>query len=455
MKTSLAQEQFVQAHPKSQALAQRARDLFPDGVTHDGRMFAPFPMYIDRLQGAKKWCVDGHEYVCYVTGHGASILGHSHPEVVEAVQRQVALGSHASGSSAQEIELAELILKLFPSAEKLRFTNSGTEANMMAVRLARAATGRPKLVKLQGNFHGWADALFAGIDPPFEMPSAGLPPGVHESVITLPTNDVQALENALSNRDVAAFIIEGAGAHMGTIPTSAEYARAARELCTKYGTIFIIDEVVSGFRWAPGGWQETIGVEPDISTMAKVLMGAMPGGCVAGKEEILNVIQHTGDAERDRAKRMPHPGTFNANPVSVAAGIACLKIIATGEPHRIANAAAETLRQQMHAALQERGISGFAYGDASMFHVYLGDTDSDPTEYSKLPAAAAETLFKGGNGAATGNLRKQMLYNGVDCWLRIGICSMAHDDEAIEKTMDAFNKGLDAILEDGVAPLRS
>ena len=152
MKTSLAQEQFVQAHPKSQALAQRARDLFPDGVTHDGRMFAPFPMYIDRLQGAKKWCVDGHEYVCYVTGHGASILGHSHPEVVEAVQRQVALGSHASGSSAQEIELAELILKLFPSAEKLRFTNSGTEANMMAVRLARAATGRPKLVKLQGNF---------------------------------------------------------------------------------------------------------------------------------------------------------------------------------------------------------------------------------------------------------------------------------------------------------------
>ena len=232
---------------------------------------------------------------------------------------------------------------------------------MMAVRLARAATGRPKLVKLQGNFHGWADSLFAGIDPPFEMPSAGLPPGVHESVITLPTNDVQALENALSNRDVAAFIIEGAGAHMGTIPTSAEYARAARELCTKYGTIFIIDEVVSGFRWAPGGWQETIGVEPDISTMAKILMGAMPGGCVAGKEDILNVIQHTGDAERDRAKRMPHPGTFNANPVSVAAGIACLKIIATGEPHRIANAAAETLRQQMHAALQERGISGFAY----------------------------------------------------------------------------------------------
>ena len=290
MKTALAEEQFVKTHPKSQALAERAKSLFPDGVTHDGRKLNPFPIYMERLQGARKWCVDGDEYICYVTGHGASILGHAHPEVVEAVQRQVALGSHGSGSSAQEIELAELILKLYPSADKLRFTSSGTEANMMAVRLARAATGRPKLAKLQGNFHGWADALYAGIDPPFDMPSAGLAPGVHESVITLPTNDVQALENALSNRDVAALIIEGAGAHMGSVPTSAEYAHAARELCTKYGTVFIIDEVVSGFRWAPGGWQETIGVEPDISTMAKILMGAMPGGCVAGKEELLNVI---------------------------------------------------------------------------------------------------------------------------------------------------------------------
>ena len=152
MKTALAEEQFVKTHPKSQALAERAKGLFPDGVTHDGRKLSPFPLYIDRLQGAKKWCVDGYEYVCYVTGHGASILGHAHPEVVEAVQRQVALGSHGSGSSAQEIELAELILKLFPSADKLRFTSSGTEANMMAVRLARAATGTAQAGQAPGQF---------------------------------------------------------------------------------------------------------------------------------------------------------------------------------------------------------------------------------------------------------------------------------------------------------------
>ncbi|MEE9247742.1 MAG: aspartate aminotransferase family protein [Dehalococcoidia bacterium] len=456
MKTEAAERQYIQSHPKSRALFEKAKGMFPDGVTHDGRMFSPFPLYIDRLQGSRKWCVDGHEYICYATGHGAAILGHSHPAVVEAVQQQIAKGSHGSGSTALEVELAELILQLYPAAEKLRFTSSGTEANMMALRLARAYTGRPKVVKLEGNFHGWADSIFVGIDPPFDQPSVGLPPGFHDSVVTLPTNDVASLENALSGRDVAALIIEGAGAHMGSIPTSAEYAHAARDLCTKYGTVFIIDEVVSGFRWAPGGWQETIGVQPDLSTMAKILMGAMPGGCVAGKADLLDVIQHTNDPQRDRYHRMPHPGTFNANPVSIAAGIACLKIIATGEPHRLANEAAEKLRRGMHSAIQERGISGACYGDSSMFHVYLGDCDSDPTEYSKLPPATSATLFKGGAGEALSRLRKNLLFSGgVDSWLRIGICSMAHNDEDVDQTLESFSKGLDTIIEDGVAPLRT
>lgn len=456
MKTEVAERQYIQSHPKSKALFEKAKGMFPDGVTHDTRMFSPFPLYIDRLKGSRKWCVDGHEYICYTTGHGSAILGHSHPAVVEAVQQQVAMGSHGNGSTALEVELAELILQLYPAAEKLRYTSSGTEANMMALRLARAYTDRPKVVKLEGNFHGWADSIFVGIDPPFDQPSAGLPPGFHDSVVTLPTNDVAALENALSGRDVAALIIEGAGAHMGSIPTSAEYAHAARDLCTKYGTVFIIDEVVSGFRWAPGGWQEAIGVKPDLSTMAKILMGAMPGGCVAGKADLLNVIQHTDDPQRDRYHRMPHPGTFNANPVSIAAGIACLKIIATGEPHRLANEAAEKLRRGMHSAIQERGISGACYGDSSMFHVYLGDCDSDPTEYSKLPPATAATLFKGGAGEAMSRLRKNLLFSGgVDIWLRTGICSMAHSDEDVEQTLEAFSNGLDTIIEDGVAPLRT
>ncbi len=455
MKTEAAEQEFIQNNPKSKALYEKARARFPDGVTHDGRFFTPFPIYISRTKGSRKWDVDGHEYICYIMGHGASILGHSHPEVVEAVQEQVARGTHYSGSHEMEIELADLILQLYPAAEKLRFVNSGSEANMMALRLARTYTGRPKVAKLEGNFHGWADALYVGMDPPFDQPTAGLPPGIQDSVITLPTNDVQALEAALSTDDVAALILEGAGAHMGSVPTSAEYARAARELCTKHGTVLIFDEVVTGFRWAPGGWQEAIGVQPDMSTMAKILMGALPGGCVAGKAELLDMIQHRDDPQWNRDHRMPHPGTFNANPLSVAAGIACLKIVATGEPHRRANEVAERLRRGMHSIIQERGVSGACYGDKSMFHVYLGKCDRDPTEYGPLPPAEASTLLHGGISAkAMSGIRKNMLFNGVDCWVRVGICSMAHTDEDISKTLEVFSKALDSVIEDGAAPLR-
>ena len=455
MKTEAAEQRYIESHPKAKALFEKASNLFPDGVTHDSRMFYPFPIYVSRAKGSHKWDVDGHEYICYVMGHGASILGHSHPAVVEAVAEQVAKGTHASGSHEMEVQLADLILQMYPSAEKLRFVNSGSEANMMAVRLSRIYTGRPKLVKLEGNFHGWADALYVGMDPPFDQPTAGLPPGVHDSVITLPTNDIPALEAALSTRQVAALIIEGAGAHMGTVPTSAEYARAARELCTKYGTVLIIDEVVTGFRWAPGGWQETIGVQPDLSTMAKILMGALPGGCVAGKAELLDQIQHRADPQWNRHHRMPHAGTFNANPLSVAAGVACLKIIATGEPQRRANEVGEKLRRGIHSIIQEHGISGACYGEKSVFHIYLGECDRDPTEYSPQPPSSSSKILGGhGSSEAASGLRKNLLFNGVDCWVRVGICSMAHTNGDVDTTLEIFDKSLDAIVEDGVAPLR-
>ena len=455
MKTEVAQQRFIETHPKSKALYEKAKPLFPDGVTHDSRMFTPFPIYIARTKGTRKWDVDGHEYICYVMGHGASILGYSHPTVVEAVREQATMGTHYSGSHELEIELAELISQLYPSVEKVRFTSSGTEAGMMAVRLARIGTGRPKLVKLEGNFHGWSDAVFVGAEPPFDQPAAGLPPGVHDSVITLPANDVPALDAALSTREVAAVILEGGGAHMGMVRTLPEYARAARELCTKYGTVLIFDEVVSGFRWAPGGWQETIGVQPDLSTMAKILMGALPGGCVAGKAELLDGIQHRSDPHWDRYGRMSHPGTFNANPLSVAAGIACLKIVATGEPQRLANEAADKLRRGMHSILQERGVSGACYGESSVFHIYLGECDRDPTEYSQLPPASDTKLFAEHRaGKAASDIKKLMLFDGVDSWTKMGIVSMAHTDEDIDMTLESFANAVDTVIEEGSARLR-
>jgi glutamate-1-semialdehyde 2,1-aminomutase len=455
MNTQETQRQYVQSHPTSRALFDKAKHLFPDGVTHDSRWFLPFPVYVNRTKGSHKWDVEGHEYICYAMGHGASILGYAHPDVVEAVQEQIDKGTHYSGSHEMEIELAELIAQLYPSVEKIRFVSSGTEAGMMAARLSRSYTGRPKIVKLQGNFHGWSDALYIGMDPPFDEPTPGLAPGMHDNVITLPTNDVSALEAALSNRDVAAVIIEGGGAHMGMVPTSPEYARSARELCDKHGTVLVFDEVVSGLRWAPGGWQEVVGVKPDLSTMAKIVMGALPGGAVGGKKEILDMIEHQDDSEWNRFKRMPHQGTFNANPLSVAAGVACLKIIATGEPHRRANEVGEKLRRGIHSIIQERGVSGACYGQKSVFHVYLGECDRDPTNYDPVPPANAVNILSGGRREAAAAVRKNLLFNGVDCWVRVGICSMAHTDEDIEKTLEAFAKSLDTAIEDGVAPLRT
>ena len=454
MKTKAAEQSFFQGHPKSKALFERAKNLFPDGVTHDMRMMTPFPIYISHTKGSHKWDVDGYEYICYIMGHGASILGYGHPDVVEAVKAQIGKGSHYSGSHELEVELAEIIKQLYPSVEKLRFVNSGTEATMMAIRLSRSYTSRPKIVKLEGNFHGWSDALYAGIMPPFDQPTPGLPPGLIDNTIVLPTNDVPALEAALSNKDVAAMIMEGAGAEMGMVPTSAEYVRAARELCTKYGTVLIFDEVVTGFRWSPGGWQEDIGVKPDLSTMAKILMGALPGGCVAGKADLVDMIQHRDDTEWNTSRRTHHPGTFNANPVSTVAGIACLKVIATGEPHRLANRAAENLRVGIHSIIQERGVSGACFGDKSVFHIYLGDCDRDPTEYSPLPPASAINLLSGGDVKATSALKMNLLFSGVDTWVGEGILSMVHTDEDIDRTLEALAKSLDVVIEDGLAPLR-
>src|SRR5438477_6052968 len=205
----------------SHQLYQRALNLFPSGVTHDNRYFGPIePVYIDRTGGSRKWDVDGNEYIDYWMGHGALLLGHGHPDIVEAVQRQMARGTHYGGSHALEVEWGELIQQLVPSAERIKFTASGTEAGMMAVRLARAYTGRPKLLKFQGHFHGWSDTMTAGFQAPFDVPSSvGVDQAILDRVIVAPT-DLAEVERIFAEQpnDIACAIIEPTGASYGTIP---------------------------------------------------------------------------------------------------------------------------------------------------------------------------------------------------------------------------------------------
>ncbi|MGH2604530.1 MAG: aspartate aminotransferase family protein, partial [Dehalococcoidia bacterium] len=261
-------------HPKSAELHRQAKAIFPDGVTHDARYFTPFPIYAERGQGGRKWDVDGNEYVDFVSGHGALLLGHGRPEVVRAVAEQVTRGTHLGASTEMEIEWGRWVQRLLPCAEKVRFTSSGTEAVQMAVRLARAHTGRELLIRFEGHFNGWSDSVFANRVPGRETPvSAGVPEAVTGLQLILPQNNIAAFRRAMEEHagQVAAVLLEPTGASMGAIPIEPEFLFALREETERTGTVLIFDEVVTGFRMAPGGAQAYFGVTPDVSTLAKIL----------------------------------------------------------------------------------------------------------------------------------------------------------------------------------------
>ena len=321
-------ETFRAKHPKSAALAERARAAIPGGITHDIRHLKPFGVYVDRAAGTRKWDVDGHEYIDYWMGHGALFLGHCHPAVVKAVQAQVARGTHLGACHELEVRWAELVNQLVPSAELTRFTMSGTEATHLALRIARAFTGRSRILKFTGHFHGWHDGVAIGVNPPYEVPlSSGVPGATLDQVITCPPNDIKAVDTVLERGDVAAVILEPAGGQSGTTPTIPGYLQELRALTQRHGVLLIFDEVITGFRYAPGGAQEYFGVTPDITTLAKIVAGGLPGGAVCGRRDVLSMLAYRGDATWDRAERVAHAGTFNANPISASAAIATLEQI--------------------------------------------------------------------------------------------------------------------------------
>src|SRR2546428_6476211 len=319
--SSKLQDRYVDALPASRALYERAGRPFPDAVTHDNRRMQPFPLYVDRADGAYRWDVDGNRCVDYGMGHGALLLGHNPRHVSDAVREQALRGTHYGACHAKEVEWGEWVCRLVPSAERVRFTASGTEATHMAVRLARAFTGKRHVVKFAGHFHGWHEGLEIGVRPPYEAePEAGQLPEVVDRVSVLPPNDIVAVRARLAKGDVAAVIIEPTGGHFGSVPTPASFVAALREETKRAGALLIFDEVVTGFRVAPGGAQEKLGVRPDLTSMAKILCGGLPGGACAGREDVMSYLATKSDPAENRRAKIAHAGTFNANPLSAAAG---------------------------------------------------------------------------------------------------------------------------------------
>ncbi len=448
MVNSPSVEQYIAKFPKSKALHERAKGVFRNGITHDARFVRPFPIYITHAQGSHKWDVDGYEYIDYFGGHGAFMLGHAHPSLVKAVTQQIKKGTQYGACHELEIEWAELVKKLIPSAERVEFTNSGTEANMMSVRLARAFTGRNKIVRFRGQMGGWYDAFMVGEREPWDKAATpGLLACVAENTIAIPVNDEKALEEALSRKDVALLVCEPMGAFSGTIGIAPTFHKAMRDITQKYGTLLLYDEVVSAFRYSPGGVQAAKGIIPDLTSLGKNLTGGMPGaGAVVGRADIMDLLSFK-DAAWNHDKRVPHHGTFNGNPLCAASGIATLKILATGEPQRQANKLATLFRDGTAQAMEQRGINGCAYSDGTAVHLFISpcqiragcDRITCLNANKVRPQSVGEALFINLtlNGVQTANRAMDFFVSAV------------HSEKDIDNSVKAFAKSLDTMISEG------
>ena len=436
----------------SAELYARARRVIPAGLTHDSRTLLPYPIYASRAKGPRKWDVDGHEYVDYFGGHGALLLGHAHPAVVEAVQRQIEIGTHWGSSHELEVRWAELINRLLPCAERVRFTASGTEATHLALRLMRAYTKKPKIVRFIGHFHGWHDQVAGGSNSHYDGSApAGVLPGMADQMILVSSDNLDAVAAVLEQRDdVAAVVLEPSGAGWGQVPLAADFLAGLRQLTSRHGVLLMFDEVVTGFRWSKGGAQARFGVTPDMCALAKIVAGGLPGGGVAGKAEIVDQLDAAAAAAAGREK-IAHQGTFNANPLCAAAAVATLSLIESGDACERAERTAVELRAGLTRIVLEEGVPWGIYGAASSFQIFQNPNGValDPARFD--PIAFGFKGLKGAKNATLSHrLRIAMIANGVDIMgAPGGLVSATHGPAEVAQTLEAFRTALRWMKADG------
>ena len=439
-------EEYIAKNPRSAELYPKFREVFPSGgAGHDGYVAEPFPIAIARGQGPRKWDVDGNEYVDYGLGSASLLLGHAHPAVVEALQLALPNGSHYGAPVEAMLEWGEKVHNLIPCADKVRFVGSGAESTMLAMRVARAYTGKEKIIRWESHYHGWHDYVMPGNLSPFDVPaSIGIPQGAVDSVIVLPP-DLEVLEQTLASRtDVAGVITEGSGASYGTVPLQSGFVEGVRKLTREHGVVMILDEVITGFRWSPGGLQQRLGIDPDLCTLAKILTGGLPGGAVAGRGDIMQVMEQTGDSDHDRFQRVLHGGTFNANPYCAATGNAALEIAATGEMQNTADRMAERLRVGLREIMSRYEVAATVYGESSTFHVYFGGTTIEGLDANTLKSAppAIQSAF-----------RQALQVRGVDLMSRTsGVLSGVHTEADIDQSLEAADGAIKAMIDEGLLP---
>jgi len=378
---------------RSQEWFRRAQQSLVEGVNSPSRGAAVYsggPTFLERGQGSHVWDADGNEYVDFMMSFGALIQGHAHPKLVSAASETMAQGSHFAAATSAEVEAAERLRGMVPSAEVVRFTNTGSEATMLALRLARAHTGRTKFLKFEGHYHGWYDPylLNAHSHPPGELgapdhparipDSEGVPPATFDDVVLAPWNDVAVLERIMQRHggELAAVITEPIMANMGCILPRDGYLKRLRELTREHGALLILDEVVTGFRYAPGGCQEYYGIQPDLSTFGKALGAGFPVGAVAGSRAIL-------DRMRWGQNMVLHYGTFNGHRLTMKVVAANLDLLSVEGAYRKLHAIGDAAIAGLRDIFRRRKIKAIVQGFGPMFQVYFteGDAIHDYRDY--------------------------------------------------------------------------
>lgn len=415
---------------RSQELFEKAQKFSPGGVNSPVRAFYPYPFFAKRAKGSHIFDVDDHEYIDYCLGYGPLILGHSHPKILDAVKAQLENGSLFGTPSEQELELAELICKLVPSAELVRLVSTGGEATMSAIRAARGFTGKKHIIKFEGCYHGAHDGVLvkAGSGATtFGMPtSLGIPEETTRNTIIIPYNDSEVFEKTVKeNKDtLAAAIVEPVIGNFGLVLPKEGFLETLREVTEKYGIVLIFDEVITGFRLALGGAQEYYRVTPDLTTLGKVLGGGFPIAAFVGKREIMNMIAPSG--------KVYQAGTYSGNPISVSAAMAVLKFLQNAGEEFYSKmegkcvAVVEPLKRRIAEANLKLQVNHLA----SMFQLFF--TDNAVYDYTTAKAADNHKFME---------FHKRLLMRGIflppsqyeTCFL-----SAAHSDEDLSKTVQEF-----------------
>jgi glutamate-1-semialdehyde 2,1-aminomutase len=407
----------------------------PGGVSSPARSFRAVgmpPLVLERGRGSHVWDADGREFIDYLMAFGPLILGHAHPAVVEALREALAQGTAFGATTALEVELARLISDALPSVEMVRFVNSGTEATMSAVRLARAYTGRTKVVKFEGCYHGHADGLLAragsGLATLALPDSPGVPPSYAQETLVLPYNDLEAVERAFQahGEGIAAIIVEPVAANMGVVPPEPGFLEGLRRLTRAYGSLLIFDEVVTGFRLCYGGAQTLYGVEPDITCLGKVIGGGLPVGAYGGRREIMSMVAPEGPVYQ--------AGTLAGNPLAMAAGIATLRLLQQEDPYDRLEALASRLEEGLREAIAEAEAPAIVQRVGSMLTIFF--TSVPVRDYASARSCDTHRFAR---------FFARMLEQGFlippsqfEAWF----LSLAHTQEEVAATIEAARRAL-------------